>query len=198
MGWDYQSALEAAVEAEGAALPVHTRRDQNSLYEVFTLPELVNAFDLSLVNHKRAAVNLSKLDFLNKMTLRRKTGRLGAEGILTEVGKAAAGSVKNEEEGRDSLVKRYQAALKDVPELREWYVGTSNTADGSDLVDDMEYVGKVFDTELVSFNPSKLTAAPSHYPQRYGSNVSILLRAPRVRGCRLRSLPADLAAQPIW
>ncbi|TXT05007.1 hypothetical protein VHUM_03827 [Vanrija humicola] len=67
MGWDYQTALENA--------------DNNSLYELFTLPQMIQAFDLNLVTHRRAAVNLGKLDFLNKMHLRRKAGRLGADGV---------------------------------------------------------------------------------------------------------------------
>ncbi|WOO84692.1 Glutamate--tRNA ligase [Vanrija pseudolonga] len=139
MGWDYQTALENAA-AEGdeitdGLLPFHARGDDHSLFELFTLPQMIQAFDLSLVTHRRAAVNLGKLDFLNKMHLRRKAGRLGADGELVNVGKAVD-SAENEK-GREELVKRYQKSLKKLPALKD-----------NSLVDDLEYVGDVFDIEL--------------------------------------------------
>ena len=109
MGWDHHTALAALAEApEG--LPPHTRSDAHSLYEVFTVPQLIRVFDINHVNHKKAAVNLSKLDFLNKMTLRRKAGRLGQDGLLANAGKEA-----DDEEShlqRHQLVARLQEILK--------------------------------------------------------------------------------------
>lgn len=51
------------------------RKDMNTLSELFTPQSLVSAFDLSLIANRRAAVFLPKLDWLNKMHLRRKGGR---------------------------------------------------------------------------------------------------------------------------
>jgi glutamyl-tRNA synthetase len=113
MGWDHHAALE---HAEGGALPAHSRSDSNSLYEVFTLPQLVAAFDVPLINHRRAAVDMAKLDFLNKMTIRRKAGRLGRDGNLMAVGKEGADidGAPGNEDGRGALVERYQAGLREV------------------------------------------------------------------------------------
>ncbi|KAL1407080.1 Glutamate--tRNA ligase mitochondrial [Vanrija albida] len=139
MGWDYQTAIEnahaAADEHGDGLLPFHARGDKHSIYELFTLPQLVAAFDLGLVTHRRAAVNLGKLDFLNKMHLRRKVGRLGEDGELVSTGKVLDPTAS--EEGRDELVKRYQASLREQEVLKDCA-----------LVDDLEYVGMVFDTEL--------------------------------------------------
>lgn len=112
MGWDHHAALE---HAEGGALPAHSRSDSNSLYEVFTLPQLVAAFDVPLINHRRAAVDMAKLDFLNKMTIRRKAGRLGKDGNLMAVGKEDG--FEANEDGRDELVARYQAGLRELKVL---------------------------------------------------------------------------------
>lgn len=120
LGWDYQAAVEKAVEEQGGSLPVHLRRDNNSMFEVFTMPQLVNAFELGLVNRKRAAVSIDKLNFLNKQTLRRKANGLGEDSHLVDIGKSSAGSVKTVEEGRDSLILRYQSALKDLEVLKGW------------------------------------------------------------------------------
>lgn len=115
MGWDHHAALE---HAEGGALPAHSRSDSNSLYEVFTMPQLISAFDVPLINHRRAAVDMAKLDFLNKMTIRRKAGRLGKDGNYLAVGKEEAGEVN--EEGRDALVSRYQEGLRQTKVLADW------------------------------------------------------------------------------
>lgn len=121
MGWDYKTALEKAYaeedETTDGSMPYHYRNDGHSLFELFTVPQMIRAFDLSLVTHRRAAVNLGKLDFLNKMHLRRKAGRLGYDGELVNAGKVVD-SAKNEQ-GRDELVKRYQESLKSLPALKD-------------------------------------------------------------------------------
>ncbi|CAK9779682.1 glutamyl-tRNA synthetase [Cutaneotrichosporon oleaginosum] len=106
LGWDYHSA-----KREGA---------MKELEEVFSLTELVDAFDVGGITHRRAAVSLSKLDYINRMTLRRK-----------------ATSPAPKEEGRASLVARFHADLRAEPTLA-----------ASPLVEDTEYVGRVFDMEL--------------------------------------------------
>lgn len=68
--------------------------------EVFTLQDLIDRFDIQHVNHKRAAVDLSKLDYLNKMHLRRIAGG----------------------NGRDQLIGRFQALLRESKVLHGWYV----------------------------------------------------------------------------
>ncbi|RSH85561.1 Glutamate--tRNA ligase mitochondrial [Saitozyma podzolica] len=157
MGWDHHTALESILSAgsgaasastssmptdpdhggpETAILPPQIRSDNHSLYEVFSVPQLIGAFDLAHVNHRKAAVNLSKLDFLNKMTLRRRAGRLGEDGVMVSLGKKSEEGAAGEE-GRKELVERLQKLLKE----RELFAGC-------DLVDDVEYVGKVFDAEL--------------------------------------------------
>jgi glutamyl-tRNA synthetase len=114
------------------------------MYEVFTLPQLVAAFDINLVTHRRAAVDMNKLDFINKMTIRRKAGRLDADGHLAAIGKVD--SHRPSEGGRDDLAHRYQAGLRKLPQL-----------EGNNLIEDFDYVGKVFDVELVSlFSPNYL------------------------------------------
>ncbi|KAL7418807.1 Glutamate--tRNA ligase mitochondrial [Cryptotrichosporon argae] len=127
MGWDHHATLPADA-------PAHTARaGPHSLYELYTLPQLVSAFDLAHVTHRKAVVDLDKLRFLNKMTLRRDAGRLGADGELVALGKEAA----NDAEGYGRLVDKYQAGLKDVNVLRD-----------CPLIDDRAYVEKVFDAEL--------------------------------------------------
>jgi glutamyl-tRNA synthetase len=86
------------------------------LYEVFTIPQLINVFDLAHVNHRKAAVNLSKLDFLNKMTLRRKAGRLGEDGVMVSLGKerlGTDGAVKQEQAERAELMQSLQGLLRE-------------------------------------------------------------------------------------
>jgi glutamyl-tRNA synthetase len=146
MGWDHQAALRKALAEDGGdgKLPAHGRSDSHSMYEVFTLPQLVAAFDINLVTHRRAAVDMNKLDFINKMTIRRKAGRLDADGHLAAIGKVD--SHRPSEGGRDDLAHRYQAGLRKLPQL-----------EGNNLIEDFDYVGKVFDVELVSlFSPNYL------------------------------------------
>ncbi|GMK56711.1 hypothetical protein CspeluHIS016_0305510 [Cutaneotrichosporon spelunceum] len=115
LGWDYHGARREEGEASSAK-----SKDGKELEEVFSLPELVDAFDIGGITHRRAAVSMSKLDYLNKMTLRRK-----------------ATSPATGEEGRDSLVARFHAGLRAEPSLS-----------ASPLVEDEDYVGRVFDMEL--------------------------------------------------
>jgi glutamyl-tRNA synthetase len=114
LGWDYQSSLEQKL---GDALPFHERRDKHSLYEIFTLPQLVQAFELTNLSRRKAMVNTDKLDFLNKMTLRRRAGSLGKDEDLVEMGKRREGWGDRTGDGKEELVKRYQADLRAMPTL---------------------------------------------------------------------------------
>ena len=114
LGWDYQSSLEHRL---GEALPFHERRDKHSLYDIFTLPQLVQAFELTSLSRRKAMVNTDKLDFLNKMTLRRRAGVLGEEADLIEMGKRREGWAERTGDGKKELVRRYRADLKDMPSL---------------------------------------------------------------------------------
>jgi glutamyl-tRNA synthetase len=104
MGWDHHAARPSTA-AE------HPRSDSNSLSELFTMDEMISAFDLTHVNHRKSAVTLPKLDFLNKMTLRQKAGRLGDDGNLKEV-------VHGHEASRRDLVTRLQTLLREVKVLQ--------------------------------------------------------------------------------
>ncbi|WVQ80324.1 glutamate-tRNA ligase [Cryptococcus sp. DSM 104549] len=130
MGWDYNAALSSTA----GPLDPHVRSDGHSLYELFSLPQLIAAFDPKHVNHRKATVNHDKLHFLNKMTLRRKAGRLGKDGVMVGVGKVQDAADESE---RVALVKRFQASLKEEEELK-----------GCETVDDFDFVNKVFDAEL--------------------------------------------------
>ncbi|OCF45183.1 glutamate-tRNA ligase [Kwoniella heveanensis CBS 569] len=125
MGWDYQTALSTSTSLEG-----HIRSDGHSLYELFTLPQLINSFDIRHIAHRKAAVNPSKLDFLNKMTLRRMAGRLGKDGHLVSVGKGEGddagidGPAESTKAGhtdeRGELIGRFQGLLRDQKALQGW------------------------------------------------------------------------------
>lgn len=114
MGWDYHHPLETT----SGGLPVHTRSDNHSFFEVFSLPQLVDAFDVSLITHHRSVVNMEKLDFLNKMTLRRKVGRLGADGNLIAAGKCEDPVAANK--NWTEMVKKYQSLLREQAPLAGW------------------------------------------------------------------------------
>jgi glutamyl-tRNA synthetase len=151
MGWDHHSALEdlaqrqqqialasgasPAVDAEqsdlalsstdipddGALLPPQTRSDSHSYYDIFTPGQLIAAFSLEHVNQKKAAVSISKLDFINKITLRRKADRLGNDGSMIKKGKEGleeeiGGQMTAE---RTDLILRVQAALKEQKVLKD-------------------------------------------------------------------------------
>ncbi|ORY23635.1 putative Glutamyl-tRNA synthetase [Naematelia encephala] len=152
IGWDYISALEAINTTDSQpkygpdteVLPPHHRADTHSLYEIFTLPQIIGAFDLSHLTHRKAAVDKGKLDFLNKMTLRRKAGRLGKDGEMVEKGKEVLVGNETKEDAdkeRKQVLERYTQLLKEQKVLK-----------GCELVDDPEYVEKVFDAELPRFS----------------------------------------------
>jgi glutamyl-tRNA synthetase len=103
MGWDHH-AVRPPTSME------HPRNDSNSLSELFTVDELISAFDIKHINHRKAAVDMQKLDFLNKMTLRHKAGRLGDDGNMIEVASEHEGS-------RQELVQRLQTKLREVKVL---------------------------------------------------------------------------------
>jgi len=104
MGWDHH-AVRPSTSLE------HPRNDNNSLSELFTMDELIQAFDIKHINHRKAAVDMQKLDFLNKMTLRHKAGRLGDDGNMTEVSSGHEGS-------RKEMVERLQEKLRGVKVLQ--------------------------------------------------------------------------------
>jgi glutamyl-tRNA synthetase len=105
MGWDHH-AVRPPTSLE------HPRSDSNSLSELFTMDELIQAFDLKHINHRKAAVDMQKLDFLNKMTLRHKAGRLGDDGNMTEV-------ATGQEKSRKEMVEQVQAALRGTKVLKD-------------------------------------------------------------------------------
>lgn len=144
MGWDYHAAITSS--SPETTLDPHIRTDGHSLYELFTIPQLIAAFDPSHINHRKAAVNQGKLDFLNKLTLRRKAGRLGEDGVMVEAGKISTGQ---EEEEREKLVGRFQNLLREEKVLQ-----------GCELVENLDYVGKVFDAELP--RTTRLPEMPMH------------------------------------
>ncbi|OWT40733.1 glutamate-tRNA ligase [Cryptococcus neoformans] len=144
MGWDYHAAITSL--SPETTLDPHIRTDGHSLYELFTLPQLIAAFDPTHINHRKAAVNQGKLDFLNKMTLRRKAGRLGEDGVMVEAGKVCTGQ---EEEERERLVGRFQVSLREEKALQ-----------GCELIEDLDFVGKVFDAELP--RTTRLPEMPMH------------------------------------
>lgn len=132
LGWDYHAALEslntnASLPRPSSGpgsniLPAHARKDSHSLYEVFTLPQLVSAFDLTHITRRKAAVSQSRLDFLNKMTLRRKAGRMGKDLETAEIGKETLGGQEESlGEARKELVERLQGMLRSVKGLQNWY-----------------------------------------------------------------------------
>jgi glutamyl-tRNA synthetase len=104
MGWDHH-AVRPSTSLE------HPRNDNNSLSELFTMDELIQAFDIKHINHRKAAVDMQKLDFLNKMTLRHKAGRLGDDGNMTEASSGHEGS-------RKEMVARLQEKLRGVKVLQ--------------------------------------------------------------------------------
>jgi glutamyl-tRNA synthetase len=89
MGWDHHAATPDLDPAD-----IQTR-------EVFSKQDLIDKFDISHVNHKRAAVDLGKLDFLNKMHLRRM-------GQASGVGE------------KERLIQRYRDDLRQQKVLQGW------------------------------------------------------------------------------
>ncbi|KAI5451315.1 Glutamate--tRNA ligase mitochondrial [Naganishia albida] len=136
MGWDHHHAPDVKPFFPPSLAPpslssVEIRQDLNTIGDLFTMPGLVESFDLNAINHKRAAVFLPKLDWINKMHLRR-------------AGMIADWSVEKEGEGyqmgtqtRADLVDRLMEMLREKKVVKD-----------SPLIEDKEYVGKVLDAEL--------------------------------------------------
>ncbi|GHJ89353.1 hypothetical protein NliqN6_5755 [Naganishia liquefaciens] len=135
MGWDHHHAASTKPFFPPRLSPpslssVEIRQDLNSIADLFTMRGLVESFDLEAINHKRAAVFLPKLDWINKMHLRR-------------AGMVARGEEREEEgyqignQTREDLVERLMQMLKEKKVLQ-----------GSPLIEDKEYVGRVLDAEL--------------------------------------------------
>ena len=123
MGWDHHSAIstfpsDSSSPTSSSELPDLTRSDNHSYHDLFTPSQLIQAFSLEHVNTKKAAVNLSKLDFINKMTLRRKAGALGPDGVMvdhakgSEVDNDVKEGMEGHEEERVELVRRVQEMLR--------------------------------------------------------------------------------------
>ena len=101
MGWDHHIS---------SSIP-EINSEPGHVTELFTLPGLVEAFELGKVNHKKAAVDVQKLDWLNKMHLRRQAGRLGVDGLLSdEVVVDGEGFVGSREERQDTI-RRFEELL---------------------------------------------------------------------------------------
>ena len=132
-------------------LPAHIRNDNNSLYEVFTMNQLIEHFNINNVTRRKASVTTHKLDFLNKMLLRSKAGRLGVDGDVVEWGKGSAGWGIEE---RARLVERYEGALRVVGQERGCDLG---------LVEDRDYLEEVFDLELPRVTKLRDLAPESAY-----------------------------------
>lgn len=108
-----------------ASLTPHLRNDLNSLHEVMSLDQVIEAFDLKHLTHRNTGVDEEKLKFLNKMSLRRKAGRLGGDGEMIAVSKDGTGSILESQE-REKLLDRFQDCLKANEVLRNKWVGVSH------------------------------------------------------------------------
>lgn len=121
LGWDPKAHLLSLMSGH---LPVHKRNDNNSLYEIFTLPQLVQAFDITRLNRHKVQLDMNKLTFLNKQTLRRKAGRLGAEQALVDLGKTSDSEAdkvqarKDQEKEYFTLLRKFTRDLLALPELK--------------------------------------------------------------------------------
>ncbi|KAG7562949.1 hypothetical protein FFLO_01639 [Filobasidium floriforme] len=100
------------------------RKDYNSFSELYTLDMLVESFSLERVGRTRGSVFLGKLDWLNKMHLKRV-------GMMHEGGEVKEGK------GREGLVRRVKGMLKG-----------KDVFQGCARIEDDEFVGKVLDIEL--------------------------------------------------
>jgi hypothetical protein len=93
----------------GKGSELDIRKDFNSLSELYTMPMLIESFSLERVGRTRGSVFLGKLDWLNKMHLR----RMGMESGRTVDGK---------EGGRVALIQRVKEMLKGKPVFEGWCV----------------------------------------------------------------------------
>ncbi|KAJ9101201.1 hypothetical protein QFC21_003420 [Naganishia friedmannii] len=136
MGWDHHHASHVLPFFPPSLAPpslssVEMRQDLNSVAELFTMQGLVESFDLSAINHKRAAVFLPKLDWINKMHLRRA-------GLITDPSQEqSVGEFQIGNQTRADLVDRLVYMLKQKKVFAD-----------CPLIEDKDYVGKVLDAEL--------------------------------------------------
>jgi len=90
---------------------VELRKDYNSFSELYTLPMLEESFSLERVGRTRGSVFLGKLDWLNKMHLKRAgLTHHGAQGALDG----------GAEEGRKGLIRRVKGMLKERDVFQGW------------------------------------------------------------------------------
>jgi glutamyl-tRNA synthetase len=124
MGWDHHHASHVLPFFPPSLAPpslssVEMRQDLNSVAELFTMQGLVESFDLSAINHKRAAVFLPKLDWINKMHLRRA-------GLITDPSQEqSTGEFQIGNQTRADLVERLVGMLKQKKVFDNWYVANS-------------------------------------------------------------------------
>ncbi|KAJ9100746.1 hypothetical protein QFC19_005485 [Naganishia cerealis] len=136
MGWDHHHASGVLPFFPPSLAPpslssVEIRQDLNSIGELFTMQGLIESFDLDAINHKRAAVFLPKLDWINKMHLRRA-------GLIADRSQEQAGEeVQIGDQTRVDLIDRLVGMLQGKKVLK-----------GCPLIEDKDYVGKVLDAEL--------------------------------------------------
>lgn len=133
MGWDHHHASHSAPFFPPTMSPpslssVEIRQDLNSIADLFTMRGLVDSFELEAINHKRAAVFLPKLDWINKMHLRRagmvrdRTEEVDGEGY--QVG----------EQTRGDLVERLVGMLREKKVLEGWCGQRSRVTTDADVV----------------------------------------------------------------
>ena len=115
LGWDYTKTLDATTAAQPIP-PQVVRRDNHSYHEVFTLSQLVESFDLTHVTRRKASISNEKLEFLNRMHLRKKAGLLGSDGELIEAGKSRTEGIGA---GKMKMIEAFQRDLKAIPELKD-------------------------------------------------------------------------------
>lgn len=105
------------------------RKDLNSETELYTMDGLIEAFELERIVHRRAAVFMPKLDWLNKMHLRR-------QGMVIDSGESNGEPAQSPPE-RNSLIDRLMKLLRE-----------SKVLASSPLIHDKSYVSLVLDAEL--------------------------------------------------
>lgn len=208
MGWDHHHAASTKPFFPPRLSPpslssVEIRQDLNSIADLFTMRGLVESFDLEAINHKRAAVFLPKLDWINKMHLRR-------------AGMVSRGEEREEEgyqigdQTREDLVERLMQMLGEKKVLQGSYVlavglRLNTHLESSPLTKDREYVGRVLDAELVSRLPvcgdvakSPSPSAPSDGPQRRARALCILFPGPFVRQSGSKDAVRDHQQKLLW
>ena len=141
LGWDYASSLQLR-PAQPPDEPLHASYDKQSfpctdttfsgsllepsdesepaepIHELFSLPLLVTSFNLEHLTRRKCAVNLSKLDFLNKMTLRQRAGRLGQDGMMLDPIKVGHSEQlqdgdRQDGKGKEELLRRFKTEMSE-------------------------------------------------------------------------------------